>query len=74
MGLQHRLPQQPGLDRRLNRKLAYSVTQAAEQLSVSRSTLYELAKADKVRLSKIGARTVIFESDLQVAAAKFRAA
>lgn len=40
-------------------RLSYSVTQAAEQLSVGRSTMFELIKAGDVLAIKIGRRTVV---------------
>lgn len=42
-----------------NPKLAYSVTDAANALSIGRSKLYELIAEGRVETRKIGSRTVI---------------
>ena len=40
-------------------RLAYSIPEACRSLSISRSKLYELVKAGRLPLVKIGTRTVI---------------
>lgn len=46
-------------------KLAFSVTEAAEALSVGRSTIFDLMKSGRLRRVKIGAKTVIPRSSLE---------
>lgn len=45
--------------------LANSVIDASKRLGVGRSTLYELISSGKLRIFKIGSRTLIPESELQ---------
>lgn len=45
--------------------LAFTVPEAARLLSISRTTAYDLAKAGKLRLCKIGTRTVITGNELR---------
>ncbi len=40
-------------------KMAYSIAEACELLSVGRTTLYHAIKAGELQVSKIGRRTVI---------------
>jgi excisionase family DNA binding protein len=50
---------------RLEDKLALRVNEAAAVSGLSRSTLYELLKAGKLRAVKIGGRRLILREDLQ---------
>lgn len=43
-----------------------SVKQACRYLNVSRSTIYNLAKADKLKIRKVAGRSLILRSDLLV--------
>jgi excisionase family DNA binding protein len=45
-------------------KLAYSIPNAAEALSISRSRLYQLLEKGEISSCKIGKRTVIQASEL----------
>lgn len=40
-------------------RLAYSVDEACQLLSIGRTSLYELAKRDELRLIKIAGRTLV---------------
>lgn len=40
-------------------KLAYSIKEAAEATSISRSKLYELIASGKIEVRKVGKRTLI---------------
>ena len=42
-----------------NSKLAYSITEAANAISIGRSKLYELIAEGRIETRKIGKRTVI---------------
>jgi excisionase family DNA binding protein len=42
----------------------FTVVEAAAELKISKSYLYELAKAGKIELTKLGKRTLIKGSDL----------
>ena len=59
-------PQNRHARRALGKKrLAYPPIEAAEQLSISRSYLYELVKRGRIKLLKIGSRSVITHSELE---------
>lgn len=45
-------------------RLLYSVNDALKALSISRAKFYAEAKAGKIKLRKIGAKTVISADDL----------
>ena len=45
-------------------KLAYSLTELTNLLGLGRSTLYNEVKAGRLRLSKIGTRSIILADDL----------
>ena len=45
-------------------RLTYSIKQAADATSVGRSLLYEEIKAGKLRVFKLGSRTLIASEDL----------
>jgi excisionase family DNA binding protein len=45
-------------------RLAYSIPNAAAELSISRARLYELLKAGEIAFCKIGKRSVIPASEL----------
>lgn len=49
----------------MSERLLYSMAEAASRLSISRSTLYELAAAGEIKTIKIGARTAVAESELR---------
>ena len=49
----------------MTNKIAYSVKEAVNVSSISRTTLYELIKAGKIKPAKIGTRTLIMRSDLE---------
>jgi excisionase family DNA binding protein len=46
-------------------RLAYSVDEACRLLSIGRTSLYELAKRDELRLIKIAGRTLVPRSELE---------
>jgi excisionase family DNA binding protein len=46
-------------------RLAYSVDEACRLLSIGRTSLYELAKRDELRLVKIAGRTLVPRSELE---------
>ncbi len=46
-------------------RLSFTVEQAAEQLTVGRSTMFELIRGGEVLAIKIGSRTVVPASSLQ---------
>ena len=46
-------------------RLAYSVDEACQLLSIGRTSLYELAKRDELRLIKIAGRTLVPRSELE---------
>lgn len=45
--------------------IAYRIPDAVRASGLSRSTLYELAAAKKLKLSKIGGRTLIARAELE---------
>lgn len=45
-------------------KLAYSLREASEATSLSRSTLYNLAKAGKLPIRKVAGRSLILREDV----------
>ena len=45
-------------------RLAYGINQASEATSVGRSLLYEEIKAGKLKIFKVGSRTLIAADDL----------
>ena len=47
------------------RRLAYSVDEACRQLSIGRTSLYEMAKKDELRLIRIAGRTLVPRSELE---------
>jgi excisionase family DNA binding protein len=46
------------------KRLAYSISEAARLLSLSRSTLYQAMAAGKLKFVKFGGRRLILEADL----------
>ena len=46
-------------------KLAYSIEEAAEMLSIKRDSLYELLNTNKLRSFKVGARRLIARRHLE---------
>lgn len=44
---------------------AWRVNDALRQLSVSRATLYKMAKSGEIRLARIGGRTLIPDSEIR---------
>ena len=46
-------------------RLAYSVDEACQLLSIGRTSLYELAKRNELRFIKIAGRTLIPRSELE---------
>lgn len=50
--------------------LAHTIPDACRRIGLSRSTLYELLKAGEIRSFKVGARTLIPDSDLAEFVAK----
>ena len=47
-----------------NERFAYSVDEACRQLSIGRTSLYEMAKRKQLRLIKIAGRTLVPRSEL----------
>jgi excisionase family DNA binding protein len=45
-------------------RLAYGIPEAANLLSIERSTLYRHAKLGRIRIRKLGGRSVILSDDL----------
>lgn len=45
-------------------KLAYSLREASEVTSLSRSTLYNLAKDGKLSIRKVAGRSIILRDDI----------
>lgn len=45
--------------------LAYTVEEARTASGIGRTTLYEAAKAGRLRMTKVGGRTLILREDLQ---------
>jgi excisionase family DNA binding protein len=45
-------------------KLAYSTTEAAELIGISRTSLYELIRTGRVRPTRLGRRVVIAHAEL----------
>ena len=45
-------------------RLAYSVDEACRQLSIGRTSLYQMAKRNELRLIKIAGRTLVPRSEL----------
>jgi excisionase family DNA binding protein len=43
---------------------AWRVTDALHQLSISRATLYKMAKSGEVRLARVGGRVVVPDSEI----------
>jgi excisionase family DNA binding protein len=52
-------------DNRATTRLAWRVNDACPALGISRSHLYDLAAAGKIRLIKIGRRTVVPDDEVQ---------
>jgi len=52
-------------DIRYSMKVAYSVSEAKEMLSIGRTTLYYLVKSGRLKSCKIGRKTVFRASDIQ---------
>lgn len=52
-------------DDKPNAPLAYSPEQAAQQLSVGRSTIFELMKTGELAYSKLGQRTCIHADSIR---------
>lgn len=48
----------------MNTKLAFDVNEAAEMLSISRRTLYELIRSERIGSIKIGSRRLVRLTDL----------
>jgi excisionase family DNA binding protein len=48
----------------MDNKLAFDVNEAAEMLSISRRTLYELIRAKRIGSIKIGSRRLVRLTDL----------
>lgn len=46
-------------------RLAYSVDEACRQLSIGRTSLYEMAKRKELRLIRIAGRTLVPRSELE---------
>jgi excisionase family DNA binding protein len=46
------------------KRLAYSVAEAAAEIGVGRTTIYELIKAGELKIVKIGSRTLVRHDDL----------
>jgi excisionase family DNA binding protein len=46
-------------------KLAYSVLEACDQLSIGRTTLYGLIKSGDLQIRKVGRRTLISAKSLE---------
>ena len=46
-------------------KFAYTVVEAARATSISRSTLYEEVRDGRLRLIKVGRRSLILDEDLR---------
>ncbi len=46
------------------RPAAYSIQQFADQLSISRGTVFNLIKRGELRVAKIGTRTVVPASEI----------
>ncbi len=49
----------------MDRKILYSVNNAADQLDVGRSTIYGLIAAKKLTVVKIGRRTLITDQSIR---------
>ncbi|MBX9740693.1 MAG: helix-turn-helix domain-containing protein [Beijerinckiaceae bacterium] len=47
-----------------NGKMAFSITDACSRLGLSRSTIWKLAKEGKLRLIRIGGRTLVPTTEL----------
>jgi excisionase family DNA binding protein len=45
--------------------LAHRIPDACRRLGIGRSTMYELFKSGEIRPIKIGARSLVLETDLQ---------
>lgn len=45
-------------------RLAYTVDEACRQLSIGRTSLYQMAKRNELRLIKIAGRTLVPRSEL----------
>jgi excisionase family DNA binding protein len=46
-------------------RLAYSINEACRQLSIGRTSLYEMAKRNELRLIRIAGRTLVPRSELE---------
>lgn len=46
-------------------RLAYPISEACEQLSISRSSMYALEREGRIAFTKIGRRTVIKADELR---------
>ncbi len=53
--------------------VAYSINQVAQQLSISRSSIYRAIKKGALRPSKIGTRTLLWKADVDSFAARIAA-
>jgi excisionase family DNA binding protein len=45
--------------------LAYSISDAAARIGISRSTLYALISAGQIPIAKVGNRTLVLDQDLR---------
>lgn len=45
--------------------IAYSVSDVLKMIGISRTTLYQLVKTGKIRVRKVGTRSVILSKDLE---------
>ena len=46
-------------------KLAYSIPESIRATSLSRTTIYELAKRGRLKITKVGGRSLILAADLR---------
>jgi len=54
-------------------KLAYGFSELPARLSLGRSTLYEEVKAGRLKLTKVGKRSIVLADDLSEFLARLRA-
>lgn len=56
----------PGTEQRqIPRKKAYEIEEAAELLSLGRTSLFRLLKEGKIRGKRVGARVIIADAELE---------
>ena len=46
-------------------RLAYTISEACQKLSIGRTSLYEMAKNNQVKLIRIAGRTLVPNSELE---------